>query len=173
MADLIKSYRQEVPALRFIGKKYGDADRVGGGFGKQWGEFFENQWFDQLEGLSPDDPKGIYEDGDAYIGLMRWKDNEPFEYWVGMFLPAQTKVPEGFGCVDFGAASLGVCWLYGPENELYMQEELCAKRLESDGYKIVAGEDGAFWFFERYGCPRFTTPDEKGNVILDICHYVK
>ena len=23
------------------------------------------------------------------------------------------------------------------------------------------------WCFERYNCPRFTTPDEKGNVILD------
>ncbi len=33
--------------------------------------------------------------------------------------------------------------------------------------------DGAFWFFERYQCPRFTTPDEKGNVILDMCYFVK
>ncbi len=25
------------------------------------------------------------------------------------------------------------------------------------------------WFFERYNYPRFTAPDETGNVILDIC----
>jgi hypothetical protein len=28
------------------------------------------------------------------------------------------------------------------------------------------------WFFERYNSPRFTVPDEKGNVILDICAYL-
>jgi hypothetical protein len=27
--------------------------------------------------------------------------------------------------------------------------------------------------FLPYGCPRFTTPDEKGNIILDMCFYVK
>ena len=29
------------------------------------------------------------------------------------------------------------------------------------------------WCFERYNCPRFTTPDEKGNVILDYALSVK
>ncbi|MDF2880797.1 MAG: AraC family transcriptional regulator [Clostridiaceae bacterium] len=27
-------------------------------------------------------------------------------------------------------------------------------------------------FFERYNCQRFTTPDEKGKVILDYCIYL-
>lgn len=27
--------------------------------------------------------------------------------------------------------------------------------------------------FENGLCPRFTTPDENGNVILDYCFYVK
>ena len=25
------------------------------------------------------------------------------------------------------------------------------------------------WYFERYNCPRYTSPDKKGNVILDYC----
>lgn len=37
MSEIIKVYRQSVPTLRFIGKKYGDSDRVNGTFGKQWG----------------------------------------------------------------------------------------------------------------------------------------
>jgi hypothetical protein len=37
MAEVIRTYRQSVPAMRFIGKKYYDEDRVDGGFGKQWG----------------------------------------------------------------------------------------------------------------------------------------
>jgi hypothetical protein len=45
MSEIIKTYKQHVPALRFIGKKYGDQDRVNGGFGVKWGEWFSNRWF--------------------------------------------------------------------------------------------------------------------------------
>ena len=47
--EIVKTYRQSIPATRFIGKKYGDEDRVNGGFGQQWGEWFQNGWFDVLE----------------------------------------------------------------------------------------------------------------------------
>ena len=172
MADIIKTYRQEVGALRFIGKKYGDGDRVNGDFGAQWGMFFENAWLPLLEGLTAD-PKMTYEDGGATIGLMRWKDGEPFQYWIGMFLPPGTDVPEGFGSVDFPAGSFGVCWLQGTEDSLFMQEHRCAVRLMEEGYKIIPDREGACWFFERYVGSRFTEPDEKGNIILDICHFVE
>ena len=33
MVEIIKTYRQSVGAMRFIGKKYGDGDRVDGNFG--------------------------------------------------------------------------------------------------------------------------------------------
>lgn len=170
MADFVKAYRQSVPAMRFIGKKYFDEDRVNGGFGEQWREWFANGWFEELEKNSS--AKSIYEDGDATIGLMRWKDGEPFEYWIGAFFSKTTKVPEGYLSVDFNEAALGVIWVYGRENEVFGQENQCADYLEKQGYKIIADEKGAYWFFERYVCPRFTTPDEKGNVILDICHFI-
>lgn len=64
------------PPTRFIGIKYGDEDRVNGGFGVQWEEWFEKNRF-------------------------------------------------------------------------------------------------VWWFFERYVCPRFTTPDAEGKVTLDICHFIK
>jgi hypothetical protein len=63
--------------------------------------------------------------------------------------------------------------VYGKECDLYMHEEECAKELVSKGFEIIPDKKGVYWFFERYGCPRFTTPDDKGNVILDICHYIK
>ncbi|NLJ96598.1 MAG: hypothetical protein GX321_05545 [Clostridiales bacterium] len=170
MAEVIKTYKQSVPAMRFIGKKYCDEDRVDGGFGKQWGEWFSNGWFDQLE--KSFNLKELYEDGDAYIGLMRWKEKEPFEYWIGVFCPENAVVPEGFEYVDFDEADLGVVWLYGKEHEVYGQEHKCAKACENEGYNIIPDENGAYWFFERYACPRFTTPDEDGSIILDICHYI-
>lgn len=173
MYEITRSYVQTVPAMRFIGIKYGDEDRVGGGFGQKWGEWFQNNLFQPLEALLTDEFKKEYEDTDAYIGLMRYKEGEPFQYWIGMFSSQGTEVPEGYGYVDIPASKLGVCWLHGPEGELYCKEDKCAERLMQEGQEIIADETGAWWFFERYGCPRFTTPDEEGKIILDICHYVK
>jgi len=172
MPEIIKTYRQTVGAMRFIGKQYSNEDRIDGGFGAKWGQFFENEWFATLEKLV-DDLRTIYEDGDAYIGLMRWKENEPFQYWIGMFMPPDTKAPEGFDFVDFPAGNLGVCWLHGHESEIFMQEEKCANKLLEEGMKAKPDEQGAYWFFERYACPRFTEADKDGKVILDIVHYVQ
>lgn len=173
MVELIKSYTQPIPASRFVGIKYGDGDRVNGGFGDKWGDWFANNRFEKVESLLTEEFSKEYEDAGAYIGLMRWKEGEPFEYWVGMFVPADSEVPDGYGYVDMPEAKLGVCWLHGPEGELYCKEAQCGERLTKDGFEIKQDDAGAWWFFERYGCPRFTTPDEEGRVILDICHYIK
>ena len=168
MAEIIKTYRQSVGEMRFIGKKYGDDDRVNGTFGAKWGRWFENGWFETIEKQTEGYLKEVYEDGDAYIGLMRGTHGEPFEYWIGCFTPENTTVPEGFEHIDFPKSDLGVCWVYGKEPEIYFLEGECAERLEKDGFVI-----DYLWCFERYVCPRFTTPDERGNLILDICFYVK
>ena len=175
MAEVIRSYRQEAPALRFIGKRYSDADRVDGGFGAVWESWFEKGYFGVLEGASSDMEVGYGDvgDSDAYIGLMRWKDGEPFQYWVGMFMPPDTVVPDGFACVDFEAASWGMCWLQGAPGTVFAQECTCAQRLKDEGYVIRTDAAGACWFFERYHSPRFTAPDERGNIILDIGHFVE
>ncbi len=175
MPEVIKCYNQKLPANRFIGKKYGDSDRVGGGFGSQWGEWFNNGWFSIVENLAGDDKSLIenYEDANAYLGYMRWKDGEPFEYWIGMFKPEGTAVPEGFEFIDIPESMLGVGWLYGPESDIYGKEHLCAEKCVENGYKIIPDEKGAYWFFERYVCPRFTSPDDKGNLVLDICHFIE
>jgi hypothetical protein len=83
-------------------------------------------------------------------------------------MPSDTTVPDGFQYVDFPACDLGVCWVYGKEHEIFGHEGMCAERLVADGFEI-AGK----WCFERYACPRFTTPDEAGNVTLDICFFIK
>lgn len=173
MAEVIKVYRQSVPAMRFIGKKYRDDDRIDGNFGAKWGEWFSNDWFTVIEKQIGTSIKGVYEDGDAYIGLMRWKEGDPFEYWIGRFTPEATPVPDGFGYIDFPKSELGVCWVYGKEGDVYCKEDKCAVKLGEDGYKIISDRNGAWWFFERYGCPRFTTPDDQGNIVLDSCHYIE
>jgi len=168
MAEIIKTYRQSLGAMRFIGKRYGDDDRVNGMFGAKWGEWFEHDWFGMIEKQAGVDLKGMYEDGGSYIGLMRGGHREPFEYWIGCFVPEDTAVPAGFSFVDFPEGDLGVCWVYGKEAEIYGLEGACAERLKEDGFSFKNG-----WCFERYSHTRFTEPDEQGNFILDICFYVK
>lgn len=173
MHEIIKEYVQAIPDTRFIGIKYGDKDRVDGGFGYQWEEWNKSERFKILEELLTEDFIKTYEDCKAYVGLMRWKEGEPFEYWIGMFLPKDSNVPQGFDYVDIEAGRLGVCWIQGPVEELFCNEEECGKRLGEKGYEVIADKEGAWWFFERYACPRFTQNDEQGNVILDICHFIK
>ncbi|WP_077617505.1 hypothetical protein [Bacillus sinesaloumensis] len=173
MYEIIKTYKQAIPDMNFVGMKYGDMDRINGGFGAKWEEWFEKERFTKLESLLTDDFMREYKDYNTNIGLMRWKEGEPFEYWIGMFLPKGTVAPKGYKSINISASNLGVCWVQGTEPDVYGKEKECADNLLYEGYELVHDDAGAWWFFERYGCPRFTEPDEKGKVILDICHFVK
>lgn len=169
MVKLVKVYGQDTPKMRFVGRKYGESDMAqGGGYGHIWGEWFGKGLFAPLEALYETQPAGMEDDG-AYIGLMRHKQGEPFEYWVGMLLSADAEAPDGYEYVDFPANRLGVAWLKGPESEIYSAENMAVKGCEEAGFHPAADERGACWFMERYACPRFTSPDEEGNVTLDIC----
>lgn len=146
--------RESHPAVRFIGKRYGD--------GSHWGEWWEKGWFSVLEsvpGLLPMNEEGNY-------ALMRIVDGM-LEYWIGMFFDRTAEAPEGFEYVDIEPLEYAVFYQQGNEHngELFGLEphNMCLEELPRRGWK--RRED--FWCFERYNCPRFTTPDENGNVILD------
>jgi hypothetical protein len=168
MREFIKIYEQNVPALRFIGIKYGDS---ADGFGAMWREWFESGRFAEIERRIGGNARDTCEDGDAYIGLIGGSGTEdsPLEYWIGLFTPENTAVPEGFGCVDFPKGKFGICWLYGKDNELYGNYGQCVEKMIDGGF---AFNKDLPWCFERYASPRFTTPDEKGNVILDVGFFI-
>lgn len=166
-AQIIKVYKEHLPSLRLIGKRYTDSDKVDGGFGAKWGEWFANGWFGEIEKLAV-----LPENGDTYLGVMRCVDNS-LEYWIGMLFAAGTPAPDGYSFVDIAEGDIATCWVYGREDngELYGLEthNACMNKIAGQGWLL---QDNP-WFFERYNCPRFTTPDEKGNVILDFCAYIK
>ena len=168
MTEIIRVFRDSVPALRFIGKKYPD-------FGPWWGEWFAGGWFDMIEQAMGGTGSilDIWENGAGYVGLERRAEGQPFEYWIGMFAPAGTQAPEGFSCVDFPASVLGTCWIYGPESEVHSGIPGCLKKVTEAGMTLWHDEAGGTWSFENGLCPRFTTPDEKGNVILDYCWFAE
>lgn len=167
MAEITKVFKEEVPAMRFIGKRYHD---YGG-----WGEWFANGWFDTIENSmgGTDQILAVWENGGAYVGLERRKNGELLEYWIGMFTPGNTEVPEGFEQIDLPKSNLGTCWIYGKEEEVHGAVGNCWEAVRNAGMEIAVDDDGAVMSFENCLCPRFTTPDEKGNVILDYCYFVK
>lgn len=167
MAEIIKVFKENVPAMRFIGKKYS-------GFGPMWGEWFANGWFDLIEQTMGEIGKitEIWKNGGGYVGLERRADGQPFEYWLGMFTPGDTPVPEGFACVDFPAIGLGTSWIYGFENEVHSTAP-CRNAVTGAGLDIWKDENGGEWSFENCLCPRYTTPDESGRIIMDYCYFVK
>ena len=150
-AKIVNFGREDSPAARFIGKRYVGA--------ANWGEWWENGWFDILEQL----PQLAINDN-AYIGAVRIVNGVP-ERWIGMFFPENTAVPEGFDHVDIPETAYAVFYLYGKADELFGLEphNMCLADLKARG--LQRKEDD--WCFERCNCPRFTSPDEHGNVILD------
>lgn len=161
MAEILKTFLEEMPDLILVGKRYTDSDRDQyGTFGEKWGQWFGNGWFDLLE------KSGNVFEG-SYVGAMRITE-AGFEYWIGMLL-TEASVPDGFESVEIPAGNLAVCYLYGNENdgEIYGMHDECVAAWQEKGFTPTG------WFMERYNCPRFTTPDEEGNVILDYCAWVK
>ncbi len=166
MAEIIKTFKEDIPPLRFIGKKYAE-------FG-HWGEWWQNDWFGTLERAMGGTDKilAIWQNGGGYVGLEHWTPNAPFAYWLGMFAPIDTPVPEGFEYVDFTDVALGTCWIYGAEQEVH-DTSACVPALLQNGMTVRKDADGGTWSFENCLCPRYTNPDEQGKIILDYCVFVE
>lgn len=166
--EITKVYKEHVPPARLIGKRYSNEDRNAlGSFADQWQAWFANGWFEEIGKLG-----ALPETEGSSYGMMRMTGNQ-FEYWIGMLFPHDTEVPEGFSHADIAEGDVGTCWIYGnaDSGEIYGIEphNLCMAKFDEQGWQM----DENAWFFERYHHPRFTTPDEKGNVVLDYGVYLK
>ncbi|MCI8633876.1 MAG: GyrI-like domain-containing protein [Lachnospiraceae bacterium] len=162
-AELAGVKKTALPKARFIGICYTEKDRENGTFGAKWGEWFATNRFQALEALG-----ALEESEGAYAAAMRMTEGgRDMEYWIGMLFPAGTEAPEGYAYVDMAPQEYALLWIRGNEQsgEIYGETawNLCLGALQKNGWTIK--EDG--WSFEIYNCPRFTTPDQDGNVILD------
>ncbi len=167
--EIVKVYKESMPKVKLIGKRYTDRDRnANGTFSGQWQAWFRQEWFDTLKQCAE-----LPNASDDYLGAMRMNGQDGgFEYWIGIFCAPEAQAPDGFESAEIAAGDIGVCWLYGDEKtgELYSQtaSDMCMAALKEQGWNF----SGTGWFLERYNYPRFVVPDEKGNVILDVCAYL-
>ena len=158
MARIVELKQETIPAGTLVGKVYHAEDRdAHGSYGAKWGEWFAGGWFERLAEL------GRPTHGGDYLGAMRMK-GDTFEYWIGMLLEPTAALPEGFSSVELPGGSYAVAWIQGPDGpELYGMHEECMRLAAERGWKPARDA----WYVERYNCPRFTKPNEKGEVILD------
>lgn len=164
--EIIKVYSERLPGSKLIGKKYADADRdEHGSFGHKW-----NEWWKYADGILKENAPPL---DDSYVGAMRHNEAGDFEYWIGILLPEDAVAPDGFDWIQIPPSRMLVCYVYGSEKngEIFGMDvhDSCLKKWREQGYNVP---DTA-WFIERYNCPRYTAPDEKGNVILDYCALFK
>lgn len=165
MGTLVKFEIKSLPALKLVGKeiRYSMEDHMKGDnrLPAFWDKCFADDIFSPLEKQS----EYIYDN--STVGFMfDWdKGDGNFSYVVGMLMKDGVSVPDGYFCRDIEESDVAIGWISGKDtadvcSAAHSQTE---QALREKGYKC----DHMNWCMELYNCPRFTTPDENGNIILD------
>jgi len=157
MPMIIRTYRQDFGAVRYIGKKYDD------------GAVAFAEWEANSEILKREIyflPLDTYEDAKTTTAMMAISE-QGFEFWLGYFAQPDSPVPQGFSHVDFPEMGFAVGWMYGTEEEMHAQEAVVCSKLQEEGYEILT-----HYWFERYDKIR-DKRDENGNMITDFGFFVK
>ncbi len=165
MAKLIKFEVVELPNLCVIGKelRYSMEAHMKGDnrIGPFWDKCFSENIFETLEKQSD----FIFDS--SYVGIMLdWdKGDGDFSYICGMLFKEGASVPEGYVMKEIEATKSALSWIQG-KNEI----DVCmsAHNLTEQAIKEKGlNSEAMSWCMELYNCPRFTTPDENGDIILD------
>ncbi len=112
-----------------------------------------------------------------YVGFMTdFKSGDgKFTYIVGMMMKSGFTLPQegydGFMVKAVSASTAAIGYIQGSSTpDVCMNaHELTCSAFEEKGYTFEGGD----WCMELYNCPRFTAPDENGQIILDYyvpCH---
>ncbi len=165
MARLIKFDVKEMPKLHVIGKelRYSEDAHMKGDnrIPAFWDTCFADGTFAALE------QQAEYIFDDAYIGIMLdWdKGDGNFSYVCGMLFKEGAAVPDGFVKKELAATKAAVGWIQGKDTAdvCMAAHKLTEKAIRENGYS----HEGMKWCMELYNCPRFTTPDENGEIVLD------
>ena len=165
MPELVKLEIIEQPEIVILGKLIRvNRDELHAGknpIPAFWGKCFEDGVFATLEALAD------HIHNPAYVGYM----NSDYEYICGMMMKSGVPVPDGFAAHTLEPTKVAVGWIKGKkDNEpaiyanahTFTEKAMLEKGMKFNSY-IKQG-----WCMEVYTCPRFTTPDENGDIILDF-----
>lgn len=162
MAKLINIQIDKLPDMRIIGKLIRPKlDMEENPIPEFWQKCFNDGTFETLEKLEE------HSIDTSYVGWMSdWSNIDgKFTYICGILMEAGTPVPDGFTYRDIPGSTVAIGWIQGPEKETYpVAHGLTEEAMKEQGYEI--DEDDP-WCMELYNCPRFTSPKENGDIVLD------
>jgi predicted transcriptional regulator YdeE len=161
MAKIIKVENEELRYTRIVGKKYNGGENIP----QLWNKWFEQDGFSYLNSIKKEELE------DSYLGVMIWKQGEhQFDYYIAAFVPDDYVLPVGFDELRLPTRMSRTYFIQGVDGpSLYDQEGNCFQEFKAAKEALYVDENGYSYAIERYACPRFTTPNEKNEVILDYC----
>lgn len=165
-AQRMKTYTGKCSASKFIGKHYREKDKRSGTYGWLWDEWFDKDMFAPIESLTD---ASIIEDSNSHLGMNRYLEDGGYEYWIGMIVPENAPVPEGYDSFLIPACDTVTNWIYGKEPVVYFYN--CIREMKAQGLYWNPLATGDKLMAERYVLPRFSDPDEFGNIILDMVYF--
>ncbi|NLG24144.1 MAG: GyrI-like domain-containing protein [Clostridiales bacterium] len=162
VSELIHFEVLDLPAMAVVGKAIHPPESMQDNpIPAFWGQCFSEGVFAALEQLQDFvlDP--------SYVGFMcDW--NAPdgtFTYICGMMMKPGCPVPDGYVSRPVPPSKVAIGWVRGPEQDNYaVAHELTLAALQKAGHRA---DEAAMWCAEVYNCPRFTTKQDNGDVILD------
>lgn len=170
--QIINMYYERMPAFRLVGKRYTSVDLDATGMlNDRFNDWFQNGWFNFLFNLG-----GL--PGHEYTVFCGYENKGTMAWWIGVFAPEDTPVPDGFSFVDFPAGIVGMCWMRGYKHtgEIFsnVSFDKCKKKLldASNTFRMDFNGDTCQWSFQRYDNTRFFIPDSDGKVIMDYGVYL-
>ena len=177
---IITTYKQELPAMRFIGKvitlpsgkSEPMSDSVFDDIHAHLEKWLMNSMFDAIEKNTNRNLKTLYKGSGAYICLMRINSDGFPECYLGMFMPKGTKVPGGYLKIDFPASSWGLCSVYGKKKNILHYDAECRTKLSEEGI-FQTYETETQWFFQRFDWHRFFEEDRYGKRLIEYCYLLK
>lgn len=164
MAEIIKFEIVALPLLKLVGKeiRYGMDEHMKvnklPGF---WDQCFKNNIFAPLEAQA-----GCVYDA-AYVGVMTdWERGDGnFSYIVGMLMKTDAVVPDGYAFRELSPTEAALSWIKGDDTtDVYAGAHGLTENALKDAGR---GCKKMKWLMELYNCPRFTNPDENGQIVLD------
>ena len=129
-----------------------------------WTRCFSDGTFSTLEALAD------HVHNPAYVGYMGGYDpaTGEFDYICGMMMKPGVAVPEGFASRPLPPAKVAVGWVKGSDSNkgaIFMSGHGLTEKATAE--KGMKADPAADWCMEVYTCPRWTTPDAEGCIILD------
>lgn len=166
MGALIQFEIGEMPDILLVGKEIRHSMKAMANGNNPipdfWARCFQDGTFSMLEASG----SALY--NGAYAGVMiDWDQGyNSFSYVVGMLMKIGADVPPGFVSHTLDATKVAIGWIQGKD-----ASDVSSKAYEYTEQAVYAGGyrcSQMKWCMELFTHPRYTTPDENGNITLDF-----